>query len=126
MRSMCEVNEKELNQEVELDEDIALEDIEEGYIDSEEQMGLIAVQEELKRIDIQENPKSKTSKETKSSSFYKDSMITIETIGEAFQKLLGYGVDYNNALALANNLATNDANLKISRIQQANQEQNQI
>jgi hypothetical protein len=123
---MCEVNEKELNQEVELDEDIALEDIEEGYIDSEEQMGLIAVQEELKRIDIQENPKSKTSKETKSSSFYKDSMITIETIGEAFQKLLGYGVDYNNALALANNLATNDANLKISRIQQANQEQNQI
>jgi hypothetical protein len=115
---MCEFNEKDIEQEVDY--------MENDYINSEEQMGLISVQEELKRIDIQENPKSKSSKETKASNFYKESMITVETIGDAFQKLLGYGIDYNNALALANNLITNDVNLKLSRTQQVTQEQNQI
>lgn len=116
---MCEVNEKELNQEIENEQN--------EYVDSSEEiMGQIAVQEELKRIDIQENPISKVSKETKNSSFYKDSIIIAETIGDVFQKLLGFGVDYNNALALASNLATNDANLKIAKIQQTIQEQNQV
>lgn len=114
MNIMCEVNENELNQEEQ-----------ESYSDSEEIMGQIAVQEELKRIDIQESPKSKTSKETKNSDFYKESMETIETVGDAFQKLLGYGLDYNNALAIASNLITNDVNLKLTKLQQVIQEQNQ-
>jgi hypothetical protein len=110
---MCEVNENKLNEE-------------EGYIESEEQMGLISVQEELKRIDIQENPVSKASKETKNSNFYKESIIIAETVGEVFQKLLGYGVDYSNALALSSNLVTNDVTLKQQKIVQATQEQNQV
>lgn len=114
---MCEVNENELNQ---------VEEMEEEYIGSEEQMGLIAVDEELKRIKIQESPTSEISEETKNSKFYKESMIAMETVGSAFQKLLGYGIDYNNALALANNLVTNDVNVKIANVQQVNQEQNNI
>lgn len=121
---MCKFNEKEVDQEVGLNEDEL--EVEECMNNSEEIMGQIAVQEELKRIDIQENPISKVSKETKNSSFYKDSIIIAETIGDVFQKLLGFGVDYNNALALASNLATNDANLKIAKIQQTIQEQNQV
>lgn len=103
-----------------------VEEMEEEYIGSEEQMGLIAVDEELKRIKIQENPTSETSEETKNSKFYKESMISIETVGSAFQKLVGYGIDYNNALALANNLVTNDVNVKIANVQQVTQEQNNI
>ena len=114
---MIDMNE-ELNQEQEL--------MEEEYVGSEEQMGLIAVDEELKRIQIQESPTSETSEDTKDSNFYKESMIVVETIGSAFQKLIGYGIDYNNALAISSNLSTNDVNLKISRIQQVQAEQNQV
>lgn len=111
---MCEVNENELNKE------------EQEYVsDSEEVMGQIAVQEELKRIDIQDNPISKISKETKISDFYKDSMIMAETVGEVFQKLLGYGLDYNNSLAIASGLVQNDAGLKQLKLQATIQEQNQ-
>lgn len=103
-----------------------VEDMEDGCLGYEEQMGLISVDEELKRIQIQNNPISKTSKETKSSNFYKESTITIETIGETFQKLLGYGVDYNNALVIASALMTNDVTLKQHKIVQSTQENMQV
>lgn len=109
---------EELNQEQEL--------MEEEYIGSEEQMGLIAVDEELKRIQIQDNPKSEVSEETKNSIFYQESMIIVETVGDAFQKLIGFGVDYNNALAIASALMTNDANVKQAKAQQTIVEQNQV
>ena len=117
---MCK---EELNQVEEMEDEIT----EQEYADSSEEiMGQIAVQEELKRIDIQENPTSEVSKETVDSDFYKESMIVVETIGSAFQKLLGFGVDYNNSLAIASALMTNDANEKQAKIQQVTQEQNQV
>lgn len=122
MKVMCDENKQELNQEVDIQEP----EEQECYSDSEEVMGQIAVQEELKRIDIQDDPISETSEATKNSKFYKESMEIIETIGESFQKLLGYGVDYNNALAISSALMTNDSNIKIAKVQQAIQEQNQV
>lgn len=116
---MKDFDENELNEkEVQYCED--------DYIGSEEQMGLLAVDEEIKRIKIQENPISSVSEETKNSSFYKESMIFAETVGEVFQKLIGYGIDYNNSMVIASGLVQNDAGTKQLKIQQANQEQNQI
>jgi hypothetical protein len=116
---MCEVNEKELNQEIENEQN--------EYVDSSEEiMGQIAVQEELKRIDIQDNPISEVSQITLESDFYKDSMTKAETIGAMFQKLIGFGLDYNNALSFANIILQNDATLKQQKYIQVAQEQNQI
>ena len=91
----------------------------------EEQMGLVSVDEELKRIQIQDNPTSETSEDTKDSDFYKENMTYIETIGEGFQKLIGYGIDYNNAVSIANNVYQNSVNEKLAKIQQIVAEQNQ-
>ena len=99
---------------------------EEEYTSYEELMGQISVDEELKRIQTQDNPTSETSEYTKNSNFYKESMIAVETVGSALQKLLGYGVDYNNALAIASNLVQNDVTLKQQKIVQVTQEQNQV
>lgn len=118
---MCEINDKELNQEIELDENS-----EETYSGADEQAEWIALQEEIDRIEIQHNPISKVSQDTLDSPFYKESIIFAETVGEVFQKLLGYGVDYNNAMAIASGLVQNDAGAKQLKIQQVNQEQNQI
>jgi hypothetical protein len=111
---MCK---EELNQEVEQEEYVS---------DSEEVMEQIGIQEELKRIGIQDNPISKMSKETKNSDFYKESMIVAETVGEVFQKLLGYGLDYNNAISISNNIYQNYINEKLAKIQQLTQENNQV
>jgi hypothetical protein len=101
-------------------------ELEDEYIGSEEQMGLIAVDEELKRIQIQDNPKSIISEETKNSDFYKESMSCIDIIGTGFQKLIGYGIDYNNAVSIANNVYQNSINERLTKIQQTNVESNQI
>lgn len=119
---MCEINKDELNQE---QENGINEEKDYDYVGSEEQMGFIAVQEELKRIEIQEKPTSKVSKETKNSDFYKESIIITETVGEVFQKLLGFGIDYNNSLAIASGLVQNDAGIKQLKLQATIQENNQ-
>jgi hypothetical protein len=119
------MNKEELNQDIDLVEDIE-NDTEEICPSVDEQAEWIALQEEIERIQIQHNPISKVSQPTLESAFYKESMIFAETIGEVFQKLLGYGVDYNNAMAIASGLVQNDAGSKQLKIQQANQEQSQI
>lgn len=103
-----------------------VEDIEEGYLGYEELMGQISVDEELKRIQIQNSPTSKTSKDTKNSNFYKESMMAVETIGETFQKLVGYGIDYNNAVSISNNIYQNHINERQINIQQSTQSDNQV
>jgi len=103
-----------------------VEEMEEEYIGSEEQMGLIAVDEELKRIQIQDNPKSEISEDVKNSDFYKDSMSYIDIIGAGFQKLIGYGIDYNNAVSISNNVYQNTINERLAKIQQVQAEQNQV
>ena len=122
MKGMCENCEKDLINKEELDENYEIKEISEY----EEGLNYLAYIEEEKRIELQNNPISKTSKETKNSEFYKNSIVIAETVGEVFQKLLGYGVDYNNSIILASNIMANDINLKMSKIQEVNSEQNQI
>ena len=119
---MCENCEKDLINKEELDENYEIKEISEY----EEGLNYLAYIEDEKRIELQDNQTSKTSKETKNSEFYKNSMIIAETVGEVLQKLLGYGVDYNNAIVLASNIMTNDANLKLTKLQEVKNEQSQI
>lgn len=79
---------------------------------SEETMGQIAIQEELKRIEVQDEPKSKLPEEVKESEIYKESISIAHTIGSCVQILLGYGIDYNNAVAISNNLNQNKVELE--------------
>ena len=127
---MCEKCENNLNVNAELKinkKDLNGENSEVKEISEyEEALNYLAYLEEEKRIELQDNPTSKTSKETKNSEFYKNSMIIAETVGEVLQKLLGYGVDYNNAIVLASNIMTNDANLKLTKLQEVKSEQSQI
>ena len=84
----------------------------EGYVDSEEAMGQIAVQQELERWELQNDPITTLSEGTADSKFFKESIIYAETIGTAFQTLLGYGIDYQNAISMVNNMMISDQNLK--------------
>ena len=104
----------EENKELELNNE---ECNDEGYVDSEEAMGQIAVQQELERWELQNDPISELSEGTADSKFFKESIIYAETIGTAFQTLLGYGIDYQNAISIANNMMINDQNLKQTKVQ---------
>ena len=105
---------KELKSEV--DETKEIDEIEEICGDAEELLGQIAVQQEMERWETQNKPYSETSEETKNSNFYKQSMTYAETIGEVLQVLLGYGIDYQNALSLANNLIVSDQNIQQAKV----------
>lgn len=113
---MCECNKE--NETISQDEE---------YVsDTEEMMSYLMVQEEQKRIEIQDNPYSEVSEETLDSDFYKKNMIVAETVGEIFQKLLGYGIDYNNSLAIASGLISNEATLEITKYQGQIQKDNNM
>ena len=125
MRENCENNINDIlkiNKEELENENCEVKEISEY----EEALNYLTYLEEEKRIELQDNPTSKTSKETKNSEFYKNSITIAETVGEVLQKLLGYGVDYNNAIVLASNIMTNDANLKLTKLQEVKNEQSQI
>ena len=99
----------EENKELELNNE---ECNDEGYVDSEEAMGQIAVQQEIERWELQNDPITTLSEGTADSKFFKESIIYAETIGTAFQTLLGYGIDYQNAMSMVNNMMIKDQNLK--------------
>ena len=100
------------------DEELQYEECnEEGYVDSEEAMGQIAVQQEIERWELQNDPITTLSEGTADSKFFKESIIYAETMGTAFQTLLGYGIDYQNAISIANNMMINDQNLKQTKVQ---------
>ena len=84
----------------------------EGYVDSEEAMGQISVQQEIERWELQNNPISTLSEGTSNSKFFKESIIYAETMGTAFQTLLGYGIDYGNAISMVNNMMISDQNIR--------------
>ena len=124
---MCENCENNINDILKINKEDLNENCEVKEIgEYEEALNYLAYLEEEKRIDIQENPTTVTSENTKNSNFYKDSVIIAETVGEVFQKLIGYGIDYNNALAIASNIMTNDVNLKLAKLQDIKAEQSSI
>lgn len=91
--------------------------------DSEEIMGQIAVQEELKRIDIQDKPNSKVPKEIKNGKLYSEILEQGYAIGECFQLLLNYGIDYSNAVAISSNIMTGKTNFETEKVRFQNAEQ---
>jgi hypothetical protein len=111
------MSEKVINMENETNEnmDEILNENIEGT--SEEIMGDIAVDEELKRIVIQDKPISKLSKDTKNGIVYKEIIEQTEVLGACFQMLLGYGVDYASSLTIAQNMITNRVETEKIKIQ---------
>lgn len=93
---------------------------------AEELINQIAAQEELKRIEIQDNPKSKASKELKSSKTYKELTDQAYIVGECLQILLGYGMDYSNAVAISSNLIQNKVNVDLAQVNVVNAEKQSI
>ena len=85
--------------------------------DAEDVLGQIAVQQEIERWELQNNPIAELSEKTSNSEFFNESIIYAETVGTVFQTLLGYGIDYQNAISMANNIMISDQNLKQAKIQ---------
>ena len=112
----------EENKELELNN----EEIQEEYDDTEELLGQIAVQQEMERWELQNNPISTLSEGTADSKFFKESIIYAETMGTAFQTLLGYGIDYQNAISMVNNMMISDQNIRQAEKQSVQIQSQQI
>ena len=102
------------------------EEIQEEYDDTEELLGQIAVQQEMERWELQNNPISTLSEGTADSKFFKESIIYAETMGTAFQTLLGYGIDYQNAISMVNNMMISDQNIRQAEKQSVQIQSQQI
>ena len=101
-------------------------DDEEEYVESEEAIGRISVQQEIERWELQNNPISALSEGTSDSKFFKESIIYAESIGTAFQTLLGYGIDYSNAISIVNNMMISDQNIRQAEKQSVQIQSQQI
>lgn len=112
----------EENKELELNN----EEIQEEYDDAEELLGQIAVQQEMERWELQNNPIATLSEGTADSKFFKESIIYAETMGTAFQTLLGYGIDYQNAISMVNNMMISDQNIRQAEKQSVQIQSQQI
>ena len=114
---MCEKNNLELGTDVAF-EDMTEEekvdflshcsdDYEEDYEEEkypliEEQMELLALAEETSRLSNLKND-YKVSEETAKDKFFKDGMIVVETITAMVKEMVHNGIDYTNAVQIANN-----------------------
>ena len=68
----------------------------------EEQMELLALAEETSRLSNLKND-YEVSEETAKDKFYKDGMIVAETITAMIKEMVHNGIDYTNAVQIANN-----------------------
>ena len=95
------------------------EEEEEKYPLIEEQMELLALAEETNRLSNLKND-YEVSKETEKDKFYKDGMIVAETITAMIKEMVHNGIDYTNAVQIANNYfcAVNekDAIVKMNKV----------
>ena len=114
---MCETNKLELGTDVAF-EDMTEEekvdflshcsdDYEEEYEEEkypliEEQMELLALAEETSRLSNLKND-YEVSEETVKDKFYKDGMVVAETITAMVKEMVQNGIDYTNAVQIANN-----------------------
>ena len=132
---MCETNNLELGTEVPF-EDMTEEekvdflshcsdDYEEEYEEEEkyplieEQMELLALAEETSRLSNLKND-YEVSEETKKDKFFEEGMIVAETITAMVKEMVKNGIDYTNAIQIANNYfcAVNekDAIVKMNKV----------
>ena len=131
---MCEKNNLELGTDVAF-EDMTEEekvdflshcsdDYEEEYEEEkypliEEQMELLALADETSRLSNLKND-YEVSEETAKDKFYKDGMVVAETITAMVKEMVNNGIDYTNAVQIANNYfcAVNekDAIVKMNKV----------
>ena len=131
---MCEKNNLELGTDVAF-EDMTEEekvdflshcsdDYEEDYEEKkypliEEQMELLALAEETSRLSNLKND-YEVSEETAKDKFFKEGMVVAETITAMVKKMVNNGIDYTNAIQIANNYfcAVNekDAIVKMNKV----------
>ena len=131
---MCETNKLELGTDVAF-EDMTEEekvdflshcsdDYEEEYEEEkypliEEQMELLALAEETSRLSNLKND-YEVSEETAKDKFFKEGMVVAETITAMVKKMVNNGIDYTNAIQIANNYfcAVNekDAIVKMNKV----------
>ena len=78
------------------------EEEEEKYPLIEEQMELLALAEETSRLSNLKND-YEVSEETAKDKFYKDGIIVAETITAMIKEMVHNGIDYTNAVQIANN-----------------------
>ena len=95
------------------------EEEEEKYPLIEEQMELLALAEETSRLSNLKND-YEVSEETAKDKFYKDGMIVAETITAMVKEMVKNGIDYTNAIQIANNyfcsVGEKDAIVKMSKV----------
>ena len=112
---MCEKNNLELGVEATF-EDMSEEEI---YPLIEEQMELLALAEETSRLSNLKND-YEVSEETAKDKFFKEGMVVAETITAMVKKMVNNGIDYTNAIQIANNYfcAVNekDAIVKMNKV----------
>ena len=131
---MCEINKLELGTDVAF-EDMTEEekvdflshcsdDYEEEYEEEkypliEEQMELLALAEETSRLSNLKND-YEVSEETKKDKFFKEGMVVAETIIAMVKEMVKNGIDYTNAIQIANNyfcsVGEKDAIVKMSKV----------
>ena len=114
---MCETNKLELGTDVAFEDmteeekvdflsrcsdEYEEEEEEEKYPLIEEQMELLALAEETSRLSNLKND-YEVSEETAKDKFYKDGMIVAETITAMVKEMVKNGIDYTNAIQIANN-----------------------
>ena len=132
---MCETNKLELGTDVTFEDMTEEEKVdflshcsddyaeeyeeEEKYPLIEEQMELLALAEETSRLSNLKND-YEVSEETAKDKFYKDGMIVAETITAMVKEMVKNGIDYTNAIQIANNYfcAVNekDAIVKMNKV----------
>lgn len=78
------------------------EDEEEKYPLIEEQMELLALAEETSRLSNLKD-EYEVSEETKKDKFFKEGMVVAETITAMVKEMVHNGIDYTNAVQIANN-----------------------
>ena len=95
------------------------EEEEEKYPLIEEQMELLALAEETSRLSNLKND-YEVSEETAKDKFFKEGMVVAETITAMVKEMVNNGIDYTNAVQIANNYfcAVNekDAIVKMNKV----------
>ena len=95
------------------------EEEEEKYPLIEEQMELLALAEETSRLSNLKND-YEVSEETAKDKFFKEGMVVAETITAMVKEMVKNGIDYTNAIQIANNyfcsVGEKDAIVKMSKV----------
>ena len=130
---MCETNNLELGTDVIFEDmteeekvdflsrcsDEYEEEEEEKYPLIEEQMELLALAEETSRLSNLKND-YEVSEETAKDKFFKEGMVVAETITAMIKEMVKNGIDYTNAIQIANNyfcsVEEKDAIVKMSKV----------